>query len=588
MPSQSDEIKEKLDIVQVISEYLELKKVGANYRANCPFHSEKTPSFYVSSSKQIFKCFGCQKAGDVFTFLMELEGIEFPEALQILAKKTGVEIKKEPPQQRTEKQRLYEICNTALRFFEKQLKTADSGREAKEYLKKRGIKEKTIKEWHIGWAPSAWRGLSDFLISRGYKREEIIKAGLAIRSEERIASPYDRFRERIMFPIFDLQNNAIGFGGRTFKVDSRSDSHKSVSAIAKYINTPNTLIYDKSMVLFGLNIAKMKIREEDEVVLVEGYTDVILSAQSGIQNVVSTSGTALTSHQLRILSRYTKNISLCFDMDIAGEAATKKGIDIAQIQGFNIKIVSLPENKDPADVASENSEEWRGDIKEAEEIINFYFKQSFERFDKNTVEGKKKISEIILPFVARLQNKIEEAHWIGELSQKLSLQEEIIWQEVEKIRGKQSKEYSAESLIPSGVKLEDKKRKRKLEERLLMFFLKFPEEFSKVADRLPVFSFQEGAAIVNFLKEGGEAEKDLNNFISELDLQFDIENEKWEIKPKEEIRFCIDSILKIARDEDFRKIQEELKEAETENPEDEKKIAKILDKINNLKKEQGT
>ncbi len=502
MPSQIDEIRERLDIVQVISEYLQLKKTGANYSAVCPFHSEKTPSFFVSPSKQIFKCFGCGESGDVFKFVMKIEGLEFKEALPILAKKAGVELKKEPLQQRTKKQKMYEICELATKFFQKQIKSSKKGKEAQEYLEKRGITKNLIEDWRIGYAPNIWRSLSDFLVGKGYKREEIIKAGLAIESENKNATPYDRFRGRIIFPIFDLQNNVVGFGGRIFEEKIEGETKP-----AKYINTPNTPIYDKSKILYGLNKSKTEIRKKEKVILVEGYTDVILSHKSGILNIVSSSGTSLTPYQLKILSRYTKNLILGFDMDIAGESATKRGIDIAQILGFDIRIISLPEGRDPADVANENPEKWKEAIEKTKSIIDFYFEKAFLKYDKNTLEGKKQISELLLPFFSRLQNKIEEAECVSRLSKELNLKEEIIWEELRKIIEKQKKSPQFQNYsLPQEILIEEKEtlktRQRKIEERLLMFLLKKPEYLKKdpskhpsALDLLPPtykFSFKEG------------------------------------------------------------------------------------------------
>ena len=579
MLSPIDEIKERLDIVQVISEYLPLKKVGANYRALCPFHSEKNPSFYVSPSSQIFKCFGCGKSGDIFKFIMEIEGVEFKDALQILAKKAGVEIKKEPIEKRTERQRLYEIYELATKFFEKQLEKTKRGKQAKEYLLSRGISEDSIKKWRLGYAPNTWRGLSDFLVSRGYKRDEVIKAGLAVKKESSFEQSntswdsYDRFRGRIMFPIFDLQDNVIGFGGRIFHPDSDQDSSEP-----KYLNTPNTLIYDKSRVLYGLNKAKMEIREKNEAVLVEGYTDVILSSQAGVRNVIATSGTALTLEQLKILSRYTKNLVFSFDMDVAGQSATKRGIDIAQLQGFNIKIISLPEGKDPADVAGDNPKQWQRRVEKSKEIINFYFEHSFKAFDSRTAEGKKRISEILLPFISRIQNKIEQAHWVAELAKRFKIREDTIWDQLTKITNTQQQIGEGEE-SSSNMPERKKSRRRQIEERLLMLLLKFPQYFKKIK-KAPTFSFPEGEMLFKTLQEGKKVPSELNQFISELELQFEVEKDEGEIKAEEEIEFCLSQLQKISSQEEIKKIEEELKEAEATG--NKKKISHLLKKLNRL------
>jgi len=583
MTSQIEEIKDRLDIAQVISEYIKLKKVGANYRALCPFHSEKNPSFYVSPSRQIWHCFGCGKGGDVFKFVMMMEGTEFKEALEILAKKAGVEIRREPIQTRTEKQRILDICELATKFFEKQLGETKTGKKAKEYLLSRKISQESIEKWRLGYAPNTWRGLSDFLVSKGYKRTEIVKAGLAVESEDKEKStPYDRFRGRIMFPIFNLQGQVIGFGGRTTE-DIKTITGKELSSTqhpeSKYINTPNTLVYSKSRILYGVHEAKTEVRKKDNCILVEGYTDVILSSQEGTKNIVSTSGITLTPYQLKVLSRYTKNFILGFDMDIAGEAATQKGIDIAQFQGFNIKIVSLPEGKDPADVISENPGRWQKLIETSQEIVNFYFQKALKGFNKKTLEGKKEISKLLLPFIARIQNKIEQAHWIKELAKELNVKEEAIWEEVKKT----TKEQKVGTEIPETPEIEErekpKTRQRLLEERLLMLFLKFPEEIRKNKEILK-FSFEEGEKLFQSLRGGEKLPKDLSEFISLLELQYEFEREKGEINPEQEIQFCINSLQKFSKDEKIRKIINELKIAEAAG--DKNKISKLLKKISQL------
>lgn len=393
--SPIDEIKSRLDIVEVISSYIKLQKAGANYRALCPFHSEKKSSFFVSPARQIWHCFGCNSGGDIFRFIMQIEGVEFGDALRMLAQRAGVELKPLKPELITERQRLYEICELAAQFFEKQLESK-TGQEVKKYLLNRGISAETIKKWRLGYSPDLWQGLSDFLTSKNYKKEEIEKAGLAIKNEK--GKFYDRFRGRVMFPVFDLNSQVIGFGGRIFEEEKKAE--KEIEE-AKYINTPSTLLYDKSRVLYGLDKAKLAIRKNDFCILVEGYTDVILSNQSGYENVVATSGTALTPYQLKILKRYSENLYTSFDMDVAGDSATKRGIDLAQIQGFNIKVIVLPEGLDPADVISRNSQEFGELIKKSLSILEFYFQNTFSRFDKKTPEGKKNISKILLPVIKK-------------------------------------------------------------------------------------------------------------------------------------------------------------------------------------------
>jgi len=586
--SPIDEIKNRLDIVEVIGSYIKLKKAGANYRALCPFHSEKNPSFFVSPARQIWHCFGCQKGGDIFGFVKEIEGVEFGDALRILAQRAGVELRPRSPEWqkfKTERQRLYEICELATKFFEKQLGGSSFGKEARKYLLGRGIKEESIKKWRIGYSPDTWKGISDFLVSNGYKNEEIEKAGLSLKNEQGLY--YDRFRGRIIFPIFDLNSQVIGFGGRIFSVNQRTVQRESASTIAKYINTPNTILYDKSRILYGLDKAKVEIRKKDFCLLMEGYTDVILAHQAGIANTVSTSGTALTTSQLAILKRYSDNLYLAFDMDIAGDSATKRGIDLAQLRGFNLKIVTLPEDKDPADIISKDPKEFEKLVDNSLSILDFYFQNAFSQFDKAKPEGKREISKILLPIIKRVSNKIEQSFWISKLAKNLEVKEEKVEEELKKIK---PAPYRAEG---SGAGLEEetlglepeeiinrantKSRKELLEERLITLILKKPE--NPEGEQVPYgaglnliegyplsFFFPKTKKIILALKKNSGLESlsdETKDFFNYLALKSDIEEiEEKEIVP--EIKFCLKEIQSLEIKNKLNEISKEIKKAEGE------------------------
>ena len=588
MLSPIDEIKSRLDIVEVIGSYIKLKKTGANYRALCPFHSEKNPSFFVSPARQIWHCFGCSKGGDIFGFIKEIEGVEFGDALRILAQRAGVELKPRSPEWqkfKTERQRLYEICELATKFFEKQLEGSSLGKETKKYLLGRGIKEESIKKWRIGYSPDTWKGISDFLVSNGYKNEEIEKAGLSLKNEQGLY--YDRFRGRIIFPIFDLNSQVIGFGGRIFSVNQRTVQRESASTIAKYINTPNTILYDKSRILYGLDKAKVEIRKKDFCLLMEGYTDVILAHQAGIANTVSTSGTALTTSQLAILKRYSDNLYLAFDMDIAGDSATKRGIDLAQLRGFNLKIVTLPEDKDPADIISKDPKEFEKLVDNSLSILDFYFQNAFSQFDKAKPEGKREISKILLPVIKRVSNKIEQSFWISKLAKNLEVKEEKVEEELKKIK---PAPYRAEG---SGAGLEEetlglepeeiinrantKSRKELLEERLITLILKKPE--NPEGEQVPYgaglnliegyplsFFFPKTKKIILALKKNSGLESlsdETKDFFNYLALKSDIEEiEEKEIVP--EIKFCLKEIQSLEIKNKLNEISKEIKKAEGE------------------------
>ncbi len=570
--SPVDEIKNRLDIIEVIGSYIKLQKTGINYRAVCPFHSEKKPSFFVSPSRQIWHCFGCSAGGDIFKFVMQIEGVEFGDALRILAQRAGVELRRQTPeykQWKTERQELYEICELATRFFEKQLEESKSGKEAKKYLISRGIKEENIKKWRIGYAPDVWQGLADFLNSKDYQQGKIKEAGLGLSSEK--GSFYDRFRGRIIFPIFDLNSQVVGFGGRVFK-------DKDNKEIAKYVNIPQTALYDKSRILYGLDKAKVEIRKKNACILVEGYTDVIMAHQAGTQNVVATSGTALTPFQLKILKRYTENLILGFDMDVAGDTATKRGIDLAQILGFNIKVLRLPEGKDAAEIISKNEKEWEEALSQPKSIMDFYFETAFVGRDKNTGEGKKEISKILLPIIKIIPNRIVQAHWISELAKRLNTKEENIEEELKKIKLEEHPEILG--IEPEEIKnLPAKSRKELLEERLVILILKSPQSISLIEERLDKFS-EPIKEILTKLKKKAKIDSDFFNYLA---LRADVEEmEEKEIVP--EIQCCLKEILAMEIKNKLDQISLEIRKAEEEK--NSEKVEELIKEFNRVAKQK--
>ncbi len=510
--SQIEEIKNKLNVLDVVGSYIKLSKTGVNYRGLCPFHNEKGPSFFVSPSRQMWKCFGCGKGGDIFEFIKEIEGVEFGDALRLLANKAGVELKRENPQVISERKKLYEICDLACSFFEKQLGNSAFGKEAKEYLLKRGIKEESIKKWRLGYSPDTWQGLSDFLVGRGYAREEIVRAGLAVQSE-RGNNPYDRFRGRIIFPIFDLNSQVIGFGARIFKEMDKKET-------AKYINTPQTLLYDKSNVLYGANYAKVAIRKNNECVLTEGYTDAIMCHQAGFENTVAVSGTALTLRHLNLLKRYTDNLLLSFDMDLAGDTATKRGINLAQSQGFNIKVIDTYSGaKDPAEIILENPENWSKSVKNARTIMDFYFDSTFAKFNKTNPQEKKEIGRIILPAIKRLQNKIEQSHWVQKLSEKLGVSQEAVLEELKNTKIDNTYMQAAEVASPQigNRNFSIEGRKKLLEDKIISLVLKDPENLNLIEESHHcLFCDKTKNLIETIKKNAGQKEKGLEAVFADI------------------------------------------------------------------------
>lgn len=548
MDSQIDEIKNKLNVLDVVGSYVKLTKTGINHRGICPFHSEKGPSFFVSPARQMWHCFGCGVGGDIFEFVKKIEGVEFGDALRILASKAGVVLKRENPKATSERKKLYEICDLASSFFEKQLGNSTYGKEAKDYLLKRGIKEESIKKWRLGYSPDTWQGLSDFLVGRGYKREEIVKAGLAVQSD-RGNNPYDRFRGRIIFPIFDSNSQVVGFGARVFKQADKKET-------AKYINTPQTLLYDKSNVLYGINHAKLAIRKNNNCVLTEGYTDAIMCHQAGFENTVAVSGTALTSRHLNFLKRYSDNLVLAFDMDLAGDSATKRGINLAENQGFNIKVAdtysgAVPagrQAKDPADIILENPETWGDSLKKARTIMDFYFDSAFAKFDKTTSLGKKEIGRVVLPAIKRLQNRIEQSHWIQKLAGMLNVSEISVTEELKDT--KINLDYS--NSPPSNEAVQPKEvsapgRKKLIEDKIVSLVLKNPENLKLIEDtHHHLFCDGTRSLIENLKKNPSNPTVVLANFpkgeYGALALRAEVE---YEGDGPDEIQLCISSLKDI-------------------------------------------
>ena len=585
--SPIDEIKSRLDIIDVIGGYIKLQKAGANYRAVCPFHSEKKPSFFVSPARQLWRCFGCNLGGDIFAFVKQINGVEFGDALRILAQKAGVELKREDPKIKSERQHFYEINNLACRFFEQQLEKSVAGQEARKYLIERGLKEETIKNWRLGYSPDVWQGLSDFLVSRGYQREEMEKVGLVLKSAK-TGNYYDRFRGRIMFPIFDLGSQVVAFGGRVFKQNTRPDNQEE----AKYINTPATSLYDKSRILYGLNKAGVAIRKNSVCILVEGYMDALMAYQAGTENVVATSGTALTSFQLNILKRYSDNLLTAFDMDVAGDSATKRGIDLAQSIGFNIKVIVMP-GKDPGDVAKD-PDNWQNLINNPKTIHDFYFENTLAKFDKNTLEGKKEISKVLLPVIKRIPNKIEQTFWIQSLVNALSVKEQDIIEELNKTKAGFVDFRNQEQAEQKAI--EQKSRKELLEERLIILALRSPQNLELVKeDDLKYLSSNTSFAL-NYFKINGlemkniesvslEQKEFLDNILmkSEADDYF-LDKKSYESDGSKEAELCAEfncclkEIRGILVKSKLDEISSEIKKAESEK--NFEKVQKLIEEFN--------
>jgi len=413
-------VKSKIDIVSFLSDYITLKKAGRNFKALCPFHSEKTPSFVVSPERQSWHCFGgCAEGGDAISFLQKWENLEFLEALRILAKKVGVTLSNYTPSSQTQlKDRLIETNHLASEFYHYLLVNHKIGKRAREYLDSRHIKNETIKTFMLGYAPESWDSLLKYLLKKGYQTAEIHQAGLVVKSDR--GRYYDRFRGRLMFTLCDHRGNVVGFSGRKLPAADSNDHE------AKYVNTAETPVYIKGNTLYGLHITKEAIKKEKETVLVEGEFDMLTSFQAGAANVCAIKGSALTEGQLLLLKRYTENLILALDSDFAGNEAAKRGIEAADLAGFTLKVAKLPFGKDPAECIEKDPHLWKQALKEAVPIYDFIIQNALEKYDRREVFGKKKIGSEVIPFLAKITNPIIISHYTKKLAKELEVTEESI------------------------------------------------------------------------------------------------------------------------------------------------------------------
>lgn len=466
--------------MDLIKEYVQLKPAGTNFRARCPFHQEKSPSFIVSPDKQIWHCFGCGRGGDIFSFIMEMEGLSFVESLRQLAVKAGVKLVKSDPQMASQRNRILDILDLTARYYHHLLLKSPKAGLARQYLDKRGVDEATMAEWRMGYSPDDWSVISNFLISKGFKENEIFLAGLSVKREGR-SEFYDRFRGRIMFPINDIGGNVVAFSARV------SPEKEQTEKMGKYINSPQTTVYDKSRVLFGLDKARLEIKKQDLAIIVEGQMDAITAHQFGYKNVVASSGTALTEEQISLIKRYTQNISIAFDSDAAGEMAAERGAGQAMKADMNIKVIEIPNGQDPDDCIRQNKAEWEKAVSEAKPIMQYYFERKTAGLDLENVEGKRQAAKLFLPIIARLENKIDLNYWLKLLGEKIGVNENILRETLQAAILKRKKD---QSFVKQKEKPEEgsinQSREEKLSEMLLVMMLKFNELIYYMAKRVPI------------------------------------------------------------------------------------------------------
>ncbi|MDZ7611345.1 MAG: DNA primase [Candidatus Moranbacteria bacterium] len=588
----TDQIKERLNVAELVGEYLKLEKAGTNYKALCPFHNEKTPSFMVNPERNFWYCFGCQKGGDVFTFVMEMEGLEFREALERLADRSGVEIprfKKKDPREKQQKEKLYEIVESANQFFQNQLSSSPLGSQAKKYLQERSIPEDQISQFQIGLAPDSWSSLLEYLLESGYSLSDIAKTGLLVQKANTSGGGksdyYDRFRGRIMFPISDQVGKIVGHSARVMPGGDESS--------AKYINTPQTEIYDKSRILYGLNLAKTAIKREGFAVVVEGNMDVMASFGAGVENIVAVSGTALTPEQIDILKRYTANVKLCFDMDEAGQKAVFSSVQTCLEREVDTEVVLLPDGfKDVNDLTIKDPSSWKKAVEASSPVMEYFFSAITNRHDRNNPKGKRLIASEFLNIVKHIADPIEQSYWIKKLSDAIQVEEDTLTQVLEKVKVKnvdRREKNDSSQKTASKTKNTVKSRKAGLQERLVGLFSLYKDQLGPDMEEaenlleesyLEIFKKIQKGELEGIQEKVGECEVQVKYGYDDktgfMELEVDPEKE-WEHIKKE--------LAGEIKRKQLRDIVWDIKRAEEDG--DEESLQILMDNFSKLSRELG-
>ncbi|HCX45174.1 TPA: DNA primase [Patescibacteria group bacterium] len=505
MTNITDQIKEKIDIAEFLKEYIQLTPAGRNFKALCPFHKESNPSFVISPDRQTWYCFGgCNDGGDIFKFLMKFENLEFYEALKILAEKAGVDFRRNPNTAADYKQFgiLYDINNSAKDFFRKNF-TKESG----QYLLSRGLTKDTIMEFEVGFAPPGSDNLLRYLVSLGFTAQDIERAGLVFKTDR--GTYWDRFRQRIMFPIFNSFGKTVGFTGRIFETGEVDPK------IAKYINSPETPIFNKSRLLYGLHKSKNEIRKQDTALLVEGQMDVLMSYQDGVKNVVASSGTALGNDQLKTLRRLSSQLILSFDSDEAGQLAAERSIDLALAQDFLVSILKVPGEKDPADFIKAQPGIISQLIKESKPVRHFYFNRYLSPQVITSEADRKNNIRHILTKIKGIFSRVEQAVWLKELSNIAGIREEVLYEELEKVVAKKVDSFSRSAEPMPVAQPESWSRRDFLAQRVIDLGGAVPENFKfQFSDQLAL-----KASLENSNLDPEKKEEELAILIRQLKIE---------------------------------------------------------------------
>jgi DNA primase len=583
---QIEQVRRKVDIVELISQSVALKKAGRNFKANCPFHEEKTPSFMVSPERQIFKCFGCGEGGDVYGWLMKREGMEFGEALRTLADRVGVKLKSyRPTKEQQMRERLLEINHLASEYYHYLLVEHKLGKNALQYLMKRGIRKASMRTFKLGYSPNEWEGLQGFLVKKkGYRPQELEMAGLVIKGKR---GYYDRFRNRVMFSLFDHRGRVVGFAGRVFEEEARE---------AKYVNTPETSLYHKSEVLYGLETTKEQIKKADKAVVVEGELDVISSYQAGVKNVVGIKGSALTEGQVELLKRFGENVALALDADVAGDKAARRGIELAEQAGLSVRVIELKYGKDPDECSQKSSRLWKESVKTAVPIYDFYITSAVERFGVKTPEGKRKVSDEVVGVLVKISNQVIKAHYVKKLAGVLGVGEEAVGSEVEKAEKKTKVERQPVKEVEKAEV--EKSREERLSEYVLALVLQREDLVGRLVKQVEEGWLVEGAAkkVMKKLKEWVKKGRkwQVNRFVKSLEAELvGVVDEAYltelgkrledEDRLEVELGRTMEELRKIGLKAEMRRLSEMIREAE--KGKDKQKLMRLQKKFVEVSKE---
>lgn len=578
-----EQIKEKLDIVDFIRQYVELKPSGKNFKANCPFHKEKTPSFMVSPDRQTWHCFGsCSEGGDIFKFLMKMENLEFYEALKILAEKAGVELKKISPSDQQQFGVLYDINEDAKNFFKAELIKSS---RAKEYLKSRGITGETAKEFELGMSPSGYDDLSVELINRGYDIKDIERAGLVFKTDR--GSYMDRFRNRVMFPIYNSFGKVIGFSGRILPEFDNGES-------GKYVNSPETPIFNKSRTLYGYQKSKDFIRKAKSALLVEGQMDFLMAYQDGVKNVIATSGTALTFDHLQTLKKAADDLIFCFDNDEAGLKAAERAIDLANGFDFNVKLLVLDGYKDPGEAVFKQPGIMAQFIKKAKPAMEFYF-QIYLAKDRTDMSELKKSIRAILMKIKNMASPVERNHWIKELAIKSNINERSLFEEMEQLKSPNAMHsHQAEQNPAPPVRPGNQSRRDKIAEQILMLAYAKENLAKSIIDYVDYFPGVYLNAYNCLINKENCADKNISDLLNSILLRsgFFIERiaeNKVESEFTKLLKYLKLEFLKEERDKaasfigEYEKYNDERLEQSKKNYQDlNNRILKVIDEISKI------